>query len=300
MNSKQKILPYITALISSIIFGLSFLFAKMALTVAGPLMLVSLRFLAAFIVMSMLVILKVIKVSYKNKKMGWLLLLALFEPVIYFIFETYGLQYTASSIGGLMISLIPIAVTVLGAYFLNEKPTFKQTIFIFISVSGVALIGLMDSSSSSGSSLWGILLLLGAVLSAAFFSIISRKISRDFTPIEITYFMTFLGAVCFNVLSLLELLIKGKLPEYFRPLASPTFAMSILFLGIISSIIAYFLINYSLSKIQASTTAVFSNISTIVSILAGVVFLRESFELYHLAGSVLILLGVWGTNYYSR
>jgi drug/metabolite transporter (DMT)-like permease len=295
MDNRRKLLPYLTALISSFIFGLSFLFSKRALNVADPLMLVAFRFLTAFTVMTLLIVFKVIKVSFRNKPMKGILLLAFFEPVLYFIFETYGLQQTASSIGGLMISLIPIAVTVLGAYFLKEKPSLRQTAFIITSVSGVALIGLMDSSGGT-SSTFGILLLLGAVLSAAFFSITSRKASRHFKPIEITYFMTLSGAVCFNLLLFIKLAVGGKLSLYFSPLASTTFVTSIMYLGIISSIVAYFLINYALSKIEASKASVFSNISTIVSITAGVIFLKESFNIYHVIGSVLILVGVWGTT----
>lgn len=300
MSTKIGVLPYFTALISAFIFGLSFLFSKMALAVSTPFMLLSFRFLAAFTVMSVLILLKVIKVSYKNKPIKWLIALALAEPVVYFIFETYGINKTASSVGGLMIALIPIAVTILGAYFLKESPTPKQVVSIITSVFGVVLIVVMGSSDSQGTSAIGVILLLGAVLSAAFFSIISRKISKYYTPMEITYFMMFSGAVSFNVISILEHAIRGELSQYFAPLASTTFVASVVYLGILSSIVAYFLINYSLSKLQASKTSVFSNISTIVSIVAGIVFLNESFKIYHLVGSVLILLGVWGTNRYSR
>lgn len=299
MDNKHKMIPYLTALLSSIIFGLSFLFSKKALGVASPLLLLSFRYLAAFLVMSLLIVLKVVKVSYRNKPMGGLLVLALVEPVIYFFFETYGLQHTASSVGGLMIALIPIAVTILAAYFLKEVPSIKQIGCIILSVAGVVLIVIMDSSSSSGSSALGVFLLLGAVLSAAFFSIISRKISKDFTPIEITYFMMVLGAFCFNSISIIDLVINKKITTFFEPLKSTTFITSVLYLGILSSIVAYFLINYSLSKIEASKTSVFSNISTIVSIVAGVIFLKESFHVYHLIGSILILVGVWGTSRYK-
>jgi drug/metabolite transporter (DMT)-like permease len=299
MDSKHKMIPYLTVLLSSIIFGLSFLFSKRALGVASPLLLLSFRYLAAFLVMSLLIVLKVVKVNYKNKPMGGLLVLALVEPVIYFFFETYGLQHTASSVGGLMIALIPIAVTILAAHFLKEIPSIKQIGCIILSVAGVVLIVIMDSSNSSGSSVLGVFLLLGAVLSAAFFSIISRKISKDFTPIEITYFMMVLGAFCFNVIAIIDLIMNKSIVTFFEPLKSSTFITSVLYLGILSSIVAYFLINYSLSKIEASKTSVFSNISTIVSIVAGVIFFKESFHVYHLIGSILILVGVWGTSRYK-
>lgn len=298
MNNKT--VSYLTAIISYVIFGLSFLFTKRALSVADPISIMAFRFLTAFLVMTVLIIFKVIKVDYKNKPLGSIIILVLLQPVIYFIFETYGLKYTDSSVGGLMISLIPIAVTILGVYFLHEKPTLKQVIFIITSVAGVVLIGVMNSSSNTGSSILGIFLMLGAVMSAACFTILSRKLSKYFNATEITYFMMFAGAFCFNIISIVNHIKNNNISSYLQPLASSKFVISILYLGILSSVIAFFLINYSLSKLEASKAIVFSNISTIVSILAGVIFLKESFHIYHIVGSVLILLGVWGTNRYSK
>lgn len=296
MNNKNTMFPYIAAIISSILFGLSFLFSKIAISVASPLALVAFRFLLAFSIMSFLIFIKVFKVNYKNKPIKELVLLCVAEPVVYFIFETYGIKETSSSIAGLMLSIIPIAVTILGVYFLKEIPSIKKIIFIMVSVSGVALIGVMSASSTQGTSIIGILLLLGAVTCAGLFTIISRKASKNFTPIEITYFMMGLGALCFNVMWLCNLAMQGKVSTYFEPLRNSKFIISVLYLGILSSIVAYLLINYTLSKIDASNTSVFANISTIVSVVAGVVILRETFYLYDFAGSALILIGVWGTT----
>lgn len=300
MKNKSNIIPYFTAIITNFIFGLSFLFSKQALNVAFPLELLSFRFLIAWLVMTVLIIIKVIKVNYKNKSMKWLLILAIIEPITYFLFETYGLQRTSTSLGGLMIALIPIVVTILAVYLLKEKPSAKQIISIILSVTGVMLIIIMENSNDSGgSTILGIFLLGGAVFSAALFNIIARKISRDFTAIEVTYFIMLIGAIFFNILSIINHAMNKNLSEYFLPFKSRSFISSVLYLGIISSVLAYFLINYTLSKMEASRSAVFANISTIVSIAAGVAVLHESFHLYHVLGSIMILLGVWGTNYYS-
>ena len=296
MNSKNHALAYVAAIISSILFGLSFLFSKIALTVANPLALVAFRFLLAFSVMSALIMFKSFKVNYKNKPIKELILVCLSEPVVYFIFETYGLRETSSSIAGLMLAIIPIAVTILGVYFLKEIPSIKRVMYIVVSVSGVAIIGVMSSSDNTSTSLRGILLLLGAVTCAGLFTIISRKASKHFTPIEITYFMMGSGAVFFNLIWITSLTIRGEITTYFEPLSKPEFIIPVLFLGILSSIVAYLLINYTLSKIEASNTSVFANISTIVSVVAGVVILKETFHFYDFIGSALILIGVWGTN----
>lgn len=299
MLQKQNLLPYISATITSLIFGLSFLFSKKALNVASPFNLLSFRFLIAFLVMTILMLLKVIKVDYKNKPIKDLFFLALMQPVIYFIFETYGIKYSSSSLAGIMLSLIPVIVTVMASYFLKEKATSIQFFFIVISVGGVAYIAFMNSTDSGSSSTLGILLLIITVMSAGVFNIMSRKLSSSFTPIEITYFMMGLGALFFNSINLCEHAFLGTFNQYFFPLTNKDFIISILYLGVLSSVIAFLLINFTLSKIEASKSAVFSNLSTIVSIVAGVLILHEKFRYYHIVGSIMILIGVWGTSYFG-
>jgi len=45
--------------------------------------------------------------------------------------------------------------------------------------------------------------------------------------------------------------------------------------------------------------SVFSNLATLITILAGILFLHESFRTYHLIGGVMIVMGVIGTNYFG-
>ncbi|MCT8975389.1 DMT family transporter [Clostridium sp. CX1] len=299
MFKNHNWLPYISATTTSLIFGLSFLFSKKALNVASPFSLLSFRFLAAFSVMTILVLLKVVKVDYRNKPVKNLFFLALMQPVIYFIFETYGIKFSSSSLAGVMIALIPVIVTIMASYFLKERASKAQFAFISISVAGVGFIAFMNSTDSGSTSILGIVLLIITVISAAAFNIMSRKLSSSFTPMEITYFMMGLGAIVFNGVLIINHAIYGTLLDYFKPLHNKDFIISITYLGILSSVIAFLLVNFTLSKIEASKSAVFSNLSTIVSIVAGVVILHEQFKYYHLLGSIMILVGVWGTTYFG-
>jgi drug/metabolite transporter (DMT)-like permease len=299
MFNNAKFKPYMSCIAASIIFGFSFMFSKKALASAGPFELLSFRFGAAFLTLSLLALLKIIKIDYRKKPLKPLFLLCFTHPFLYFICETYGIKFGSTLQAGIMLALIPIFVAVLAAWFLKEIPTLRQLTFIVLSVAGVMLIIVMGGSSSGTISLAGTLFLLMAVLAAAIYNILSRKLSTDFTPMEITYFMMAFGALMFNGISLADHARKNSLGSYLSPFADPNFATSILYLGIISSSVAFLLINYSLSKIKASENAVFSNLSTIVTILAGVAFMNEPIFWYHIAGAALILLGVWGTSYYG-
>ncbi|MCY8733839.1 DMT family transporter, partial [Bacillus inaquosorum] len=70
----------------------------------------------------------------------------------------------------------------------------------------------------------------------------------------------------------------------------------IVYLGVLSSLVTSFLSNYTLSRIEAFKMSAFNHVSTIVTMIAGVVILNESLAWYHLVGAVCIIIGVLGSN----
>ena len=295
----NKYLPYIAGIAISIIFGMSFMFTKQALDSFETFHLLAFRFTLAALMLSGLAIIGVIKVELRNKPIKELLLLCFFQPIAYFIFETIGVKLTSSSQAGMMIALIPIVVTLMAVVFLKESPNKMQSLFICVSVLGVLFIIGMSGSLNAGGNLAGLAVLMGAVISGATYNILSRKLSSHYKPLEITFIMMWVGAICFNIIAVINSIGQGNLGSYFSGFSSWQAISAILYLGILSSICAFFMLNYMLSKLTASSSAVFSNLTTVISIIAGVFIRHESFYWYQLAGGILIILGVWGTNYYG-
>lgn len=294
----KKYLPYLAGLLFSTIFGFSFMFSKVALEHVTTIQLIAYRFFIAFVFFNLLLLFRVVKVDFKGKKVRLLLYTAIFQPVLYFTFETFGLALSQSNEAGMMIALIPIFVTFLSAIFLKEKPTKLQLVFIFMSVLGVLYINAMKGFS--GASFLGTSLLLLAVICAAAFNIFSRKSSKEFTPYEITYSMMVTGFIVFNIMGVAEASLNGSLLNYFSPLVNFEVFGPLLYLGIIASIGGFFLVNYSLGKLEAHVSSIFANFATIVSIAAGTLILGEEFYYYHFIGSVMIILGVYGTVRYKK
>jgi len=77
--------------------------------------------------------------------------------------------------------------------------------------------------------------------------------------------------------------------ELFRP--SPLW-IPLLYLGILSSVATFFLLNYMLGRMEAIRTAVYANLTSVISVTAGVLMLGEGFRWYQMAGTALVLLGV--------
>lgn len=89
------------------LYGLSYIFTKQATDSASPLSLLGWRFLVAFLVMTVLILVGVIHIDLKGKKIRPLLLVAIFDPVLYFIGETFGISHTTASESGVFLACIP-------------------------------------------------------------------------------------------------------------------------------------------------------------------------------------------------
>ena len=292
----MKKIAHLAGVLFAIIFGLTFMFSKIALNYISPMGLIAYRFLLAFLVFEILRLFKIIHIAFTKPQIWMLVKVSLMEPVLYFIFETFGLEYTTSGEAGMMIALIPLFVTILSFLFLKEAMRGLQVIFIIISVGGVLFIQLMNNEAGSNNSFLGLLLLFLAVVSAAFFNIFSRKASKTFKPVEITYFMMLAGAVSFNVIYLTQLTISGHVGAYFTNLNHLEIIGPIFYLGVVASIGGYFLVNVALKHLPAHVAAIYSNLSTIVALVVGATILQEQIYYYHYIGAALIILGVYGTT----
>ena len=137
---------YAAATLYAFITGLSFLFTKIALFHAEPLDILAHRFTAAFVSILIPVLFKMVKLNYNMEKVKRILLLAILYPIMFFGFQTFGLQYASSSEAGILLASSPVFTLILATYLLNEKTNLFK-ISIIISVVGVIYITLMKSSS---------------------------------------------------------------------------------------------------------------------------------------------------------
>jgi len=294
----RKSTPYLAGLGFATIFGFSFMFTRDALDHIAPFHLLGLRFAAAVLVMTTLRLLRLVKISVSWTDYMALLPLAIFQPLLYFSTETIGVQLTSSSQAGMMIAVIPIFVTILAVVILKERPTSLQYPFILASVGGVFFIMAMQSQNGLDANKLGSLLLMGAVMAAACYNIASRHASQRYSPVQTTWVMMVVGAVTFNAIAITQSLATGSIGQYFEPL--PLVWPAVIYLGVLSSVAAFFLINYSLSKLTATQSSVFANLTTVIAITAGVIFRGEAFYWYHAVGALTILAGVWGSNRFAR
>ena len=294
----DKVLPYIAAMGMVMALGLTFLFSKVALDGgATSMVILSLRFSFAAITLWILKLLKLIQINLKGRDIRELLILALPYPIMGFTFEMMGLQYASTAQGGIMVSLLPVMASILGVFILREKPRIWQWMFVFCSVIGVLINTLGARNQGDTGNLLGAILFLIANFGGALNNVLSRKASRRFRPVEISFVMACCGAVVFTAVAVIQGLLQGQLAAYYAGAFSswPVFG-SIFYLGVAASGLGFFCMNYTLSRLSTVKASVFTNLAAVVSILAGVVFLHEPLHSYQIFSAIFILAGVIGTN----
>lgn len=287
-------------IIGNSLFGFSFLFSKIALSMTTPAVLIAVRFTAAFLVLNLLVLAgthmkgkdgkPLLTFSLRGKPLKNILLLALFQPVVYFIAENYGIVYTSSAFAGILIAVIPIIGIVLDVLIMHSEISGKQVLCAVFSVLGVVLTTI--GAANMTSSFKGILCLLVAVLAGALFFVFSKRSAADYSALERTYVMFAIGSVFYILLALVSSAHDFR-NLVLIPLSQPMFWLSILYLSVASSVLAYLLLNYGNNYVSISQASLFVNLTTVISIAAGVLILRESFSVFQAIGALIILVSVY-------
>lgn len=292
-DKKTQFKAILAAIACHVAWGFSFLASRKGLDGAPVFVLLSHRFGLSFLTMNLLVLLGVGETDLRRKGLLKPFLLGLMEPVVYFFGEQYGILHSNTVFSGVMIALIPIVATLAAAPVLGEKPTLGQVLFSILSLGGVVGIGLMNRSS--GALDWiGVVALTVAVLSAGAYTLIGRGISREYTPFERTYMMMGVGAVTFTPLALIQ--TRGSVAAYFQPLAQPAYLLAVLFLALVCSVACYFLSGYTITYMTVARETVFANLTTAVSVFAGVIFLHEPFTWFGVLCCLVIFVGIYGVQ----
>lgn len=297
----QKALAYTCCIIRSIIYGSSILFTSNLLDTLPVMHMLALRFLISAVAFILLQLIGVIKIDFKNKPIKLLFMTALFEPVAYFIFESIGIAGTTTSVAGILAAATSIMVLIFESIFLKEKTTIVQKLLLMLSVCGVITVTVFSSGGGGENSILGIVFLLLANMSGALFIICSRKSSTTkFSAIEVTYFSAVVGAVVFNAINLVIMTKNGTVSTFFTPLFDIKNIIAFVFLSILSTILATLMNNFAISKIQASSVSALGALSTVVTIVVGVIFKGDKIGWYHIVGTALILCGSIGINYITQ
>jgi len=281
--------PLLFAYVGNILWGFSFLFIKVAQRSAPSSVLLSHRFVVAALIMLTLVATRVVKVSFKGKH--WLpAILLVTLQYLYYIFESNAIIHTNATIAGAGGAVSPVVAILLALVFLKEYPTKRQAVFCLFPIAGVLLMSFAGKELGVVTTVGAIFLAL-TIFSSGAYKTVNRKASEEFSAFERTVLLFIFSALSFTITAMQE--IDWDVKAYFAPLTVPSYTASMLVLSVFCSLACNLMVNYATARLPVVKMSSFGAIVTLVSMLAGVVFLREPISVPLVIGAVLVIVGVW-------
>lgn len=278
------------ASLGHIIWGFSYLFTKVGMEMTEPEILLSCRFVLAWLLLNIPVLTGRQKLHFfDGRNLKPLLILAVIEPLCFF-FESYGILYSNATFAGAVMATVPVVSIFTGILFLKEYPGRRQAFFCLFPVAGVILMTLAGKTLGILSPL-GVILLCCNCLASAGYKTFNRMSSAEFSPFERTYVILFFSAVTFLAVAAVKL--EHPAQAYAAALSNHRFLLLIAVMALLCSILSNMLVNYASGVLTVAKLSTLGTLTTLTSMTAGILLLKEPYSLAFFAGAALILFGIW-------
>ena len=271
---------------------------KEALVVFSPLTLIVLRFSLAIVLMLLVGVLfrrnEVLGLQRVDKRDIPLFVLGgLFQPFLYFIFETYTYQSFASpTIAEAMLSTQPIMAPILAFIILREKVTRNNVVGILISTMGMLLLLLVGANDFALGNPWGVLLAIVTVSMSVGYTIILRRIPTRYSSLSIVFYVQLVALVLFY--AVWGVFDRQSLQDTIAPLSadlSPVIAVG--YLAVFASVTAFILFCYTVRQIGVTRANVFNNVRPVFTALLMWVIFDEQLPIWKWVGIIVIVIGLF-------
>lgn len=271
--------------LASSIWGGMYVVVKVLVAVIPPLELVWMRYGIALI--TLVIIGVVTKQNWRIKKqhIGILIAISIIGYVISIITQETGTMLSTAQTGAIITATTPAFMVLFASIILKERLTLKKAISVSLATLGVIIIVGMDDINLS-STLGGVSLIIAA-LTWALMSVLIKRLPSDYSQIVITAYAAFIAFV------VLTPIVISRLPRLqINELTDPSIWGGLIYLGVISTSLAFILWNRGLQLLNASGGGVFFFFQPVVGTLLGWLILDETISFTFWIGTFFILLGV--------
>lgn len=223
-----------------------------------------------------------------------LFLLGFIGIMVYHLGLNYGQQYISPGAASLIIATIPIFTTILSIIFLNEKITFKKTTGFILSFTGVIIISLYGTPGTEIQIqyLLGAFGVVIAAIVASLYTIAGKKMLEKQSAVYLTFYAMLFGSIgLIPFISFSNQSLITQIPN----LSIHSWA-ALLFLGIFSTIIAYYLWYSALKIKNASEISTYLYAIPILSTILSYFLVDQKITAFFVLGGILVLIGLYLVN----
>ncbi|NEU58312.1 DMT family transporter [Halorussus sp. MSC15.2] len=204
-----------------------------------------------------------------------------------------GTDLTNASQGALLTVLTPVFTLLLGVSALSEPMTRRKSAGMALAAVGTlsVLAGRYDLTRMASGNAVGVAALLVASLAWAAYTVYGKPLVRAYSALETATYSTVAAVPMLGVLAAAELAVSGfSLGDV--PLSLPV-AGAVLYLGVLSTAVAWYLWYKGLEFVDAGTVAVFFFVQPLVGALLGALLLGEAIGPDFVVGGAVMAVGVY-------
>lgn len=293
----SKILVYIASLFAITLWGMSYIWTDKLISLNIPIFyFVFVRiFLAGIILFLFNTAYGRIK-RIQKRDLPKFLALAFFEPFIYFICETFGLKLTGSpTISAMVIATIPIFSIGAGMVFFKEKVNGINIFGISLSLIGIVMVA-MSKGELGEHFIWGVILLLVAVLSEVGHASITKSLSGNYSSQIIVMYQFLIGSVYLLPLFLWKGIDSFNTETYF----STDVWYPIICLAILCSSLAFSLWVSTIKNLGVAKSSIFSALIPVAAAVIAWILGHELLNMRQWAGIGISTVGVILSQYSGK
>jgi drug/metabolite transporter (DMT)-like permease len=296
---------YLKLVLTTFFWGGTFVAARFAVGEAPPFFAASCRFLIASLTLVPLATWQAHREGRRFplpanfRQLAGLFSLGLTGVFLYNAVFFTGLKLTTASNGALIVAINPLLTAILSALWLRERVSATQAAGLLLSLFGVAVVIARGSLEviSRLSFNKGDIIMLGAPLCWALYSILGKKVLARFTPLAATAYAAVFGALLLVPAALLEhAAAGGPLPGF-----SWLGWLAILQLALLGTVVGFVWWYQGVQQIGTARAAAFVNLVPLFGALLAALILGERLAAAQFWGGFLVVVGVyWGSRQSAR
>jgi drug/metabolite transporter (DMT)-like permease len=273
-------------LLTSFLWGGNFVYSKFLIGHASPITLTILRWLIAIMVLFPLLLKREKNWVPSKDSILPLFLMGLSGVVFFNLFQFIALSETSALNAGLISTLNPFSIAFSSFLFLHEKIHFRQLISMAVSFLGVVIVlskGKIDHLLAfhfNNGDLW----MMAAVLMWGVYSVCGRWVLIKISPMMATFYSGLFGVF---------ILLPFNLSSFNVENINTSFILSLLYTGIVSTVICMLLWNIGVKKVGATRAGIFLNFNPIFTAILAFFILRERLTIAELGGGILVITGCY-------
>ena len=277
---------YAILMVQTLMASATHIVAKAVVGVIDPLSLTLTRSLISALAMGGMLLLRgrwtpIAREDYRL--IFWLSLLAI--PVNQFCF-LFGMRYTVPSNAALLYAATPILVLLFSRVLLRERLTRRKAGGVVLALIGVVIVIFERGFTASMQYVYGNMIIVIAVMAWGLYTVLGKRLIMTYGAIQASAMTIIMGTVLFIPIG-----IQPALQFPFETLTLPHW-LEILYLGIVTSVFAYSLWYYAISRIEVGKVAIFTNLQPVMTTLLAVILLGQTITIPFVVGGLIAMCGV--------